>query len=444
MIILAGIIVPIILLVVMLIVTLISPSAIIAENIGQIYQALLAITIIPIVVILSKATKGFVFTKNVKLKNAREEFEKIYNELLEIQNEDLYRLRGIANLFAVIDIALGVLMVLGAAFIKIDGVVISKGIDSLIKWMTLISPIALVCMAFLGVKHRRLYKKVYKEQIITKFVRLVDKNLKYSLYGRIGDDMKNKYLVSDFEKKAFNRFSSEDYVDGKIDGKTYVEIAELNVDFAFTKKKRKYREDLFKGMFAVVRSEKDIGAWVKVEKNKFNLFISKNKLETDDSVFEKIFDVYTDNKGVANQLLQNSMREILVRFHKDYELRYEIMFRDNIVFMRFFTPAMFEPKVFGNSIDKKLLFTYYNIVKFISEVINEISITTAFSRENERVEEEIKDDKEETQTVVAVIEESKEETKVVEEVSEEIETMTQEFKETDIIKEKKTKSKKTI
>ena len=389
-IVLTGIVIPIILLLTMLIGTLVISPAVIAENIGQIYQALIAITIIPVVVILSKATKGYVFTKNVKLRNAREEFEKIYDKLLEIDNEDLHRLKKIANIFTVVDIALASIMILGIVFVKIPGYAISETVDGVVKFMALLAPFMLAGMIFLGVKHRRIYKKTYKEQVITKFVKLVDENLRYSLYGRVGDDMKNKYLVSDFEKKAFNRFSSEDYVDGKIDGKIYAEIAELDVDYAFTKKKRKFREDLFKGMFAVIRSEKDLSAWVKVTKNKFKFFMSRNKLETDDTLFEKIFDVYTDNRSVAHQIMQKEMREILMRFYVEYDLRFEVMFKENIIFMRFFTPSMFEPKLFGNSMDKKLLFTYFNIIKFISEVTNQIEKESKDKEEIEAPKKEVK------------------------------------------------------
>ena len=387
---LTGIVIPIILLLTMLIGTLVISPAVIAENIGQIYQALIAITIIPVVVILSKATKGYVFTKNVKLRNAREEFEKIYDKLLEIDNEDLHRLKKIANIFTVVDIALASIMILGIVFVKIPGYAISETVDGIVKFMALLAPFLLAGMIFLGVKHRRIYKKTYKEQVITKFVKLVDENLRYSLYGRVGDDMKNKYLVSDFEKKAFNRFSSEDYVDGKIDGKIYAEIAELDVDYAFKKKKRKFREDLFKGMFAVIRSEKDLSAWVKVTKNKFKFFMSRNKLETDDTLFEKIFDVYTDNRSVAHQIMQKEMREILMRFYVEYDLRFEVMFKENIIFMRFFTPSMFEPKLFGNSMDKKLLFTYFNIIKFISEVTNQIEKESKDKEEIEAPKKEVK------------------------------------------------------
>lgn len=461
---LAGIVVPIILLITLLIATLALPSDIIVANIGQIYQALVAVTIIPIVVLLAKATKGYVFTKNTQLKNARVEFERIYDELMNIQNEDLYKLKAIANIFAIVDIALAALTVLGATFIKINKPIISQGVDALIKWMTLIAPLALVVMIFLSFKHRRIYKKIYKEQVISRFIKLVDKNLRYSLYGRVGDDMKNKYLVSDFETKAFNRFESEDYVDGKIDGHIYAEIAELNVDYAFKKKKRKFREDLFKGMFAVIRSEKDIGAWVKVTKNKFKLFAVRNRMETDNAAFEKIFDVYTDNRSVAHQLIQGNMIKTLMQFYKDYDLRFEVMFKDNIIFMRFFTPAMFEPKLFGNSIDKKLLFTYYNIIRFISEVVNEVETKTHEERtsEPEKVEEsvkiiensEIKNEKTEIKKqekistsveILDVVEETKAQTKDKNKTKQEViesDAMPRiEYTEINVIKERKKKSK---
>ncbi len=43
--------------------------------------------------------------------------------------------------------------------------------------------------------------------------------------------------------------------------------------------------------------------------------------------------------------------------------------------MRFFTGAMLEPKLFGNSMDKKLLFNYFCIVKFILQISKKVNKT---------------------------------------------------------------------
>ena len=151
------------------------------------------------------------------------------------------------------------------------------------------------------------------------------------------------------------------------------------------------------------------------------------------------------------------MREILTRFYKDYDLRFEVMFKENIIFMRFFTPSMFEPKVFGNSMDKKLLFTYYNIIKFISEVTNQIEKESRSSQEihdKPKEKEVVKEEKIEPKNVVPfdkktekielpkeeIPPEPKEEIKAAEEEM----TTTLKVGDVDIIKEKKTKSKKMI
>ena len=43
--------------------------------------------------------------------------------------------------------------------------------------------------------------------------------------------------------------------------------------------------------------------------------------------------------------------------------------------MSFFTGTMFEPKTFGSSMDKQLLFTYYSILQFISNVTKKVNKT---------------------------------------------------------------------
>lgn len=95
----------------------------------------------------------------------------------------------------------------------------------------------------------------------------------------------------------------------------------------------------------------------------------------DSGEFEKYFDIYSQNKVIAMQLLTSDIMNCLLDFHNKYEINYEIAFRNNIIYMRFFTGAMFEPKIFGNSMDKELLFTYFCILKFIVDVTKKVNET---------------------------------------------------------------------
>ena len=65
----------------------------------------------------------------------------------------------------------------------------------------------------------------------------------------------------------------------------------------------------------------------------------------------------------------------LIDFYKKYNLDFEVIFKNDTIYMSFFTGTMFEPKTFGSSMDKQLLFTYYSILQFISNVTKKVNKT---------------------------------------------------------------------
>jgi len=138
--------------------------------------------------------------------------------------------------------------------------------------------------------------------------------------------------------------------------------------------KNSHTEEIFKGIFAYITCNKDIGTYIKILKNrKINFANTSDRVLMDSEDFEKFFDVYSENRITTTQLLTSDIMELLVDFYKKYYLDYEIVFRNNIIYMKFSTGAMFEPRIFGNSMDKELLFVYYSILKLILEISNKVN-----------------------------------------------------------------------
>lgn len=130
---------------------------------------------------------------------------------------------------------------------------------------------------------------------------------------------------------------------------------------------------MFQGIFAFTTSNVDIGTYILISKNKIKT-ITKNLIEMDDTNFEKYFDVYSPNRNLAMQLLTSDIMESLINFYTEYNLDFEIIIRNNTVYLRFFTGPMFEP-ISENPIDKQLLFTYFCILEFILDVTKKINST---------------------------------------------------------------------
>lgn len=75
------------------------------------------------------------------------------------------------------------------------------------------------------------------------------------------------------------------------------------------------------------------------------------------------------------RVLTSDVMNCLMDFYNNYELCFEIVFKDDNVYLRFFTGAMFEPKIFGNSMDKELLLMYYLILKSVVDVAKKLNYT---------------------------------------------------------------------
>ena len=54
----------------------------------------------------------------------------------------------------------------------------------------------------------------------------------------------------------------------------------------------------------------------------------------DSKEFEKYFDIYSENKIVAMQILTSDIMESLIEFYNKYQLEYEIVFRNNTIYLK--------------------------------------------------------------------------------------------------------------
>ena len=221
------------------------------------------------------------------------------------------------------------------------------------------------------------YKITYKKEIIEEFIKLVSAEIEYKTSSFDTDVIVGNYKRANFDSKIFNKFDIDDYIVGKLEDNVYVEISDLNIqkkEIYYHKGRRKETIiEIFKGIFSKTECDKDIGTYIKISKNKLKVFEQYNRVEMDSQEFEKYFDIYSENKILTMQLLTSDVMATLIDFYNKYNIDYEIVIRNNKIYMRFFTGAMFEPKIFGNSMDKELLLKYYCILKFIVDVTKEVN-----------------------------------------------------------------------
>lgn len=222
-------------------------------------------------------------------------------------------------------------------------------------------------------KYKKQYVLEYKKEIITNFINILNSNLKYTPFVVDEYSVQKEYEQASFDKKKFNRFYVDDHIEGNLDDVTCANMYDIHIQNVVRSGKHTHTEEIYKGIFAISNCNKDIGTMVKISKNKIKILSNKEQVQMDSEEFEKYFDVYAEDKIVAMRLLTSDIMEILIDFYKQYGLEFEVVFKGQKIYLRFFTGAMFEPKVFGGSMDKELIFTYYYILQFIIEITRKVN-----------------------------------------------------------------------
>ncbi len=226
-------------------------------------------------------------------------------------------------------------------------------------------------------KYEKQYKLIYKKDVISEFIKLVSKNLKYEAYNTNPQIVQETYKYANFDNKSFNMFKADDYIEGKIEDDININMRDLHIqrkeEYYSQGKRKEQIIEIFQGIFTQTDCNKDIGTYIKISKNQLKIFSKNDRVEMDSQEFEKYFDIYSEDKILAMRILTSDVMSMLIDFYNRYNLEYEIVIRNNKIYMRFFTGPMFEPKIFGHSMDKQLLFTYFCILKFIVDITKEIN-----------------------------------------------------------------------
>lgn len=291
-----------------------------------------------------------------------EKFEKVYQELYNNNMSGLEEKRkNVITSFIFVGIAF---------FIAICGIVFRK-------FLLILGGILVAVLMLTNNKKEKNYVLTYKKDIINKFIKLIDNKLEYKTEDIDLRTIRADYKSANFNNESFDIFKADDYIYGLLNNEVYTEMSDLHI-----MRKEEYYEDgkrkemiinVFQGIYTKTQCNKDIGTYIKISKNQFKLFRKKDRVEMDSQEFEKYFDIYSENKILTMQLLTSDIMAILVDFYNKYKIEYEIVIKNNKIHMRFFTGAMFEPKIFGNSMDKELLLKYYCILKFIVDVTKQVN-----------------------------------------------------------------------
>ncbi len=218
------------------------------------------------------------------------------------------------------------------------------------------------------------YQNFYKNTIIKLLVTNYDKNLQYTHNKKIP---KALYDKAEFENYAY--FTSNDYIHGKIDGIIPIVLGDIcTKSLSESDGITKPATTIFQGLFSTIKLPTNLNSNIKILSNKTNLqklLKNKDNLTMDSQEFEKNFDIFSNNKLLAMQILTSDIMDYIVSFKSENNINFEIIIKNEYLYLRIHCSDMFEPKTTEEAVDYDTLYKYYQHLDFICTLNKKIYIT---------------------------------------------------------------------
>ena len=338
------------------------------------YFALLAVffLIIFMVPYINKRIKNN-YKNNIVTEDMPYEFRKIYMDLYNNHIITLEKMRKKLRWRTVLQFTAFALFFVGFLFGRAEFVIISPSIDAILPIVGIISFFVGFIFTFINYKYKKTYTSTYKNEIISNFIKLLNDKLIYKPDFNASQQIQRDYIEANFENRNFNRFYQDDYIEGNLDTDISVKMVDVHLQNVTGSGKNRHTEEIFQGIFGLTKCSKDINTYIKISKNKIKLFDNNSRVEMDSQEFEKYFDINTEDRIIAMQILTSDVMAMMIDFAKETKIKYELTIKVNHIYIRFHTGEVFEPRMFKKSLDYDTLKKYYDIIDFVFKVSREMN-----------------------------------------------------------------------
>ncbi len=223
------------------------------------------------------------------------------------------------------------------------------------------------------------YSSVFKEKIIKPIIQNIHPECEYIWYRGM-----DRYEYRKGEWESFDLYDSEDQIIAPIEIAGYEDVkSELVMSEVHTQNEHTdsdgdtHRTTLFHGLAGYIKLPKNIGTYIKVKRDAIKFFGgSKQRLNMDMSEFEKIFDVEAGDKIKAMQILTADVMTEMINMIQTTKVKFEFYINHDMMYVRFHTGELFEPSIFGKSMQFDMLKKYVditeNVIKIAEAICNKI------------------------------------------------------------------------
>lgn len=326
-------------------------------------EILITITIVLLLLSSFKfLNKNNKWKRKVSNQKYTEDFEEIYKKIYISYTDELEKLRK--KLIKYIIISTAVCLILSSIIIKFY--YNSESIESILESI-LVLDLTVIGSLYLFLNSK--YQKKYKEYVIYNFIKTINYGLTYKNIKN--SNLANVFRYAQFKNMIYDKFESDDYITGNVNGIC------LEMSDAILKKKTSEdrTETIYKCIFSYSKINKKIPSEIKLIKNQKASKRENNKVELDYEYFEKYFDVFSESKILVMEILTHEIMEDLIYFYNNCEIDFEIIIKEDRIYIRYEIGDIFEGKILRKSTNKQTLWLCYNTLNFainLSIKINKI------------------------------------------------------------------------
>jgi hypothetical protein len=217
------------------------------------------------------------------------------------------------------------------------------------------------------------FPRRFKEMIIGTLIRKFGKNLVLNPEIIDKQEIIQTYKNIGYEVYRTNYLYSriDDVITGNLTSGKQIKMSEAH----FEKSSGKSSTSIFGGLFIETTLSKNVKDEIRVLLPTIEVYNLKgfNKVELDNSEFEKLFNVYTTDKITTLQLLTSETLEKLISLRNDYGMNYDFVIKGNKLYIRLETGIMFESGVHRSKLHKEDMLVYYSILNYVDLLITEIN-----------------------------------------------------------------------
>ena len=292
-------------------------------------------------------------------KEFEESFENLYNKIYDSCKDRLKDVKNKNNMFLLV---VAIVLIIINLFI-----VLIPNTRYLIGLTLSLSAFVLMILMISGNKN---YRKIYKDNVIEGLVKSYNERFYYSATNGIS---RVEYGLSKFDDRV-DEYFSEDRIFGTLENGDNFQLAEV-ATYEISKvkdsegKEREEKTQTFRGMFGIVRLEKNTLSNIYIASNSQFRKFNKNRLEVDSSLFEEYYDCITNDKVTAMRIFTSELIEKYIEIVKDNKYGFELKIIDNMIFFRYKTNQLFEPPMFSSGLDKSFIKKNYKVIYYPLEIM---------------------------------------------------------------------------